>query len=99
VLQDRRRALHVRIVEAIERLYPERLTEQIERLAHHAVRGDLRERAVGYLRQAGLKAAARSALQDARVWFDQALEILASLPASQSTLEAAFEIRLELRQY
>src|SRR5215471_17571346 len=97
VLQDRRRALHVRIVEAIERLYPERLTEQIERLAHHAVRGDLRERAVGYLRQAGLKAAARSALQDAWAWLDQALEILASLPESQSTLGTAFEIRLELR--
>jgi len=57
----------------------------------------LREKAVGYLRRAGLKAAARSALQDAWAWLDQALEILASLPESQSTLETAFEIRLELR--
>src|SRR5262249_4685273 len=32
VLQDRRRALHARIVEAIEALYPERLTEHVERL-------------------------------------------------------------------
>ena len=40
VLQDRRRALHARIVEAIERLYPDRLTEHIERLAHHALRGE-----------------------------------------------------------
>ena len=36
LLQDRRRALHARIVEAIEKLYSDRLTEQIERLAHHA---------------------------------------------------------------
>ena len=35
-----------------------------------------------YLRQAGLKAAARSALPDARVWFEQALGVLAALPES-----------------
>ena len=97
VLQDRRRALHARIVEAIEALYPERLTEQVERLAHHAVRGEVREKAMGYLRQAGVKAAARSAPQDARVWFEQALGALAVLPESRSTLEQAFDIRLELR--
>jgi class 3 adenylate cyclase/tetratricopeptide (TPR) repeat protein len=97
VLQDRRRTLHARIVEVIEGLYPERLTEQIERLAHHAVRGDLRERAVDYLRQAGLKAAARSALPDARTWFEQALGVLETLPANKPMLEQAFEIRLELR--
>ena len=37
LLGDRRRALHARIVEAIERLYADRLSEQVERLAHHAV--------------------------------------------------------------
>ena len=45
LLQDRRRVLHAKIVEAIETLYPERLTEQVERLAHHAVRGELWEKA------------------------------------------------------
>jgi hypothetical protein len=71
MLQDRRHALHAKIVDAIEVLYPERLTEHVERLAHHAVRGELREKAVDYLRRAGLKAAARSALTDARVWFER----------------------------
>jgi hypothetical protein len=66
LLQERWRALHARVVEAIERLYHDRLGEQIERLAYHAVRGELREKAVPYLRQAGLRAAARSALPDAR---------------------------------
>ena len=97
LLQERRRELHARIVEAIETLHRDRLGEQIERLAHHALRGELREKAVHYLRQAGLKAAARSALQDARAWFEQALGVLEALPESQSTLEQAFEIRLELR--
>jgi class 3 adenylate cyclase/tetratricopeptide (TPR) repeat protein len=98
VLQDRRRRLHARIVPAIETLYPERLAEQVERLAHHAVRGELHEQAVTYLRQAGLKAAARSALLDARTCFDQALSILGTLPETESTLQMGFEIRLELRQ-
>ena len=75
----------------------DRLGEQIEQLAHHALRGELREKAVLYLRQAGTKAAARSALQDARAWFEQALGVLETLPESPSTLEQAFEIRLELR--
>jgi class 3 adenylate cyclase/tetratricopeptide (TPR) repeat protein len=97
LLQERRRALHARVVKAIETLFPDRLGEQIERLAHHAVRGELREKAVQYLRQAGLRAAARSALADARAWLEQALGALSALPEIQSTLEQAFDIRLELR--
>jgi class 3 adenylate cyclase/tetratricopeptide (TPR) repeat protein len=97
VLRERRRDIHARIVEAIEQLYADRLGEQIERLAHHAVRGELQEKAVHYLRQAGGKAAAQSALLDARIWFEQALGILKSLPECRATLEQEFEIRLELR--
>jgi class 3 adenylate cyclase/tetratricopeptide (TPR) repeat protein len=97
LLQERRRDLHAHLVDAIEVLHRDRLGEQIERLAHHAVRGEVWDKAVPYLRQAGLKAAARSALPEARSWFEQALEILATLPESPSTLEQGFEIRLELR--
>jgi class 3 adenylate cyclase/tetratricopeptide (TPR) repeat protein len=97
LLQERRRELHARIVNAIELLHSDRLGEHIERLAHHALRGVRNERAVHHLRQAGLKAATRSALSDARVWFEQALVTLEALPQSQATLEQAFEIRLELR--
>jgi predicted ATPase len=98
LLQERRRELHARIVAAIETLHRDRVGGEIERLAHHAHRGELREKAVHYLRQAGGKAAARSALQGARVWFEQALGVLEeALPESQATLEQAFEIRLELR--
>jgi class 3 adenylate cyclase/tetratricopeptide (TPR) repeat protein len=97
LLQERRRDLHARIVEAIEALHGDRLGEQVERLAHHAVRGEVREKAVHYLRQAGLRATARSALPDARGWFEQALGVLEATPESQSVLEQAFDIRLELR--
>ena len=97
VLHERRREIHARVVNAIEKLYADRLGEQVERLAHHAVRGELKEKAVHYLRQAGAKAAARSALSDARASFEQALDVLKSLPESQAAMEQAFEIRLELR--
>jgi class 3 adenylate cyclase/tetratricopeptide (TPR) repeat protein len=97
LLQERRRELHAEIVGALERLHGDRLGEQIERLAHHAVQGELREKAVEYLRQAGQKASARSAASDARVWFEQALVVLEGLPEAKATLEPNFEIRLELR--
>jgi class 3 adenylate cyclase/tetratricopeptide (TPR) repeat protein len=97
LLQDRRRALHARLVDAIETLHRDRLGEQIERLAHHALRGELGEKAVSYLRQAGTKAMARSALPEARGWLEQALGVLDTLPESRSVLEQSFEIRLDLR--
>jgi predicted ATPase len=61
LLQNRRRDLHARLTEAIERLAVERIAEQSERLAHHALHGELWEKAVAYLRQAGLRATARGA--------------------------------------
>jgi class 3 adenylate cyclase/tetratricopeptide (TPR) repeat protein len=97
VLRERRRDIHARIVGAAEKLYAERLSENIERLAHHAVRGELKEKAAHYLRQAGTKAAGRSAVLEARTWFEQALDVLKSLAESQEAMEQAFEIRLELR--
>ena len=64
ILQDRRRELHAQIVSSIETLHHNRLDEQIELLAHHALRGELREKAVAYLLQAGLKAGGHSRAPD-----------------------------------
>ncbi|HEY7067126.1 MAG TPA: adenylate/guanylate cyclase domain-containing protein [Chloroflexota bacterium] len=97
LLQERRRALHARIVMAIETLYRDRLPEQAERLAHHAVRGELWDKAVTYLRQAGLKATARSAHREAVAYLEQALGALGHLPEQRETLEQAIDIRLDLR--
>jgi predicted ATPase len=89
LLQQRRRELHVRVVEAIERLHRDRLAEHVERLADHAVRGELWDKAVDYLRTAAMRAATRSAYADAHALFDEALRALARLPASRErTLQA-----------
>jgi class 3 adenylate cyclase/tetratricopeptide (TPR) repeat protein len=99
LLHERRRDVHRRIVTAIETLYQDRLGEQTERLAHHAARGELGEKAVHYLRQAGLRASARSALPEAQVWLEQALGVLETLQESPAALEQGVDIRLELRPF
>ena len=97
VLHARRRDLHARIVAAIETCNQHRLAEQMERLAHHAVRGELPAKAVHYLRQAGQKALDRSANEEAASYFEQALTALAQLPECRQTRELAIDLRLELR--
>jgi len=97
LLEERRRALHARIVDAIEAQHADRLNEHLEQLAHHAHHGALGEKAVRYLRRAGLKAADRTALKDARTWFEAALEVLRKMPNDRPFLEQACDIRLELR--
>jgi predicted ATPase len=95
VLQERRRGLHARIVEAIERLYSDRLAEQVERIAHHSSRAELWEKAVEYFRQAGAKSATRSANREAIACFEQALDALKHLPENRRTLEQAINIRVD----
>ena len=41
LLQERRRTLHARIVAAMEGLYADHLVEHVDRLAHHALRGEM----------------------------------------------------------
>ena len=67
LLQERRRVLHARIVEVLERLHPDRLAEQVERLAHHALRGEVWDKTLVYGRQAGEKAMARPASREAGI--------------------------------
>jgi class 3 adenylate cyclase/tetratricopeptide (TPR) repeat protein len=97
LLRDRQRALHARIVDAIEALYPDRLIEQVERLAHHAVRGEVWGKSLTYLRQAGSKADNRSALREAASYFEQALTALAHLPESRELREQAIDLHFNLR--
>jgi class 3 adenylate cyclase/tetratricopeptide (TPR) repeat protein len=98
ILQERRRALHTRIVEAIEQLYADRLAEQYERLAHHALYGEAWKKAFMYLREAGAKSFGRSAYAQAATSFEQALEALKHLPESRETLAHAFDLTIEIRR-
>jgi class 3 adenylate cyclase/tetratricopeptide (TPR) repeat protein len=97
LLFERRRALHARIVEAIEQLYGDRLGEHVERLGQHAERGEKWDKAVLYLHQAGVKTSDRSANRQAVEYFEQALAALDHLPETRETIERAIDLRVDLR--
>jgi predicted ATPase len=93
LLHERRRTLHRQIVESLETLYPDHLGEQSERLAHHALRGEMWDKAVSYCRQAGEKARNRGAVPEAVTYYEQALDALGHLPPeSPDTGVLAFEL-------
>jgi tetratricopeptide (TPR) repeat protein len=97
LLQERRRVLHARVVEALEQLHPDRVAEQVDRLAHHALRGEMWNKALVYFRQAGSKAVQHSAHREALTCFDQALTALSYLPETRTTMEQAIDLRFERR--
>jgi tetratricopeptide (TPR) repeat protein len=96
LLRERQRLLHGRIVAAIEQRDADRLTEQVERLAHHALRGELWDKAVIDCRQAGARAYDRAAFREAVVAFEQALQALVHLPESPERAALAIDLRLDV---
>jgi class 3 adenylate cyclase/tetratricopeptide (TPR) repeat protein len=93
LLQERRRALHAQIIDAIEALYPDRLAEQVNGLAIHAVRGEVWEKALHYCRQVGEKGYVRRANREAVTGYEQALEAHGHLPECPETEISAMELR------
>jgi class 3 adenylate cyclase/tetratricopeptide (TPR) repeat protein len=96
LLQERRRVLHAHIVEALEALAGDQLAEHVERLAHHALRGEVWNKVLAYCRQAGERAMARSAHREAVGSFEQALSALPHLPETRDTREQAIDLRLAM---
>jgi tetratricopeptide (TPR) repeat protein len=96
LLLERRRVLHARLVEALEALARDQVAEQAERLAYHALRGEVWDKAVTYCQQAGAKANDRAAFREAVAAFEQALQALAHLPEHGDTRGLAIELRLAL---
>jgi len=94
LLLERQRALHARLVEVFEALAPERVaeaasgrsTDQVERLAHHALlRGEVWDKAVTFCQEAGARAYDRAAFREAVASFEQACQALAHLPEDGNT--------------
>jgi transcriptional regulator with AAA-type ATPase domain/tetratricopeptide (TPR) repeat protein len=96
--REERRALHLRVLDGIERSQADRLHEWVETLAHHAVEGDAKERAARYLYQAGRKAAARSAPVEAISHYRRGLGLIPALDESpeRDRLELRLQVSLGL---
>jgi class 3 adenylate cyclase/tetratricopeptide (TPR) repeat protein len=75
LLLEKRRALHRVVATAIEELYSDRLAEQFETLAYHYQQAEMWDKALDYLRRAGEKAAAAFANQEARRFYESAIQV------------------------
>ena len=97
LLRERRTYLHARIVGALEEVAGDNLHDHIEALAHHALRGELWDKAVAYLRQAGAKAMSHSALVEALANYGRALEAVEHVPDSREKLKMQIDLHLDSR--
>jgi class 3 adenylate cyclase/tetratricopeptide (TPR) repeat protein len=97
LLHERKTTLHARIVKVLEEMKGNVSHDHIDKLAHHALHGEIWDKAVSYSREAGCKAMGRSAYREAVTYFDRALASLEHLPKSRHVLEQAIDLRLDLR--
>jgi class 3 adenylate cyclase/tetratricopeptide (TPR) repeat protein/ribosomal protein L40E len=97
LLHQRRRVLHRRSGEVLEKLYQGRLAEYVDGLARHFVRGEDWARAVHYLGEAARKAAALCANTEAVHHFEQALAAVSRLPETLERTQQTIDLYLEMR--
>ncbi|MBN1247730.1 MAG: AAA family ATPase [Anaerolineae bacterium] len=93
LLHRKRRVLHRRVAEALERLYPEQVPAQLGMLAYHWERAGVAPRAVDYLERASAQAAAQYANAEAVDYIARALRLV-----PESDLEQQYALRLAREQ-
>jgi tetratricopeptide (TPR) repeat protein len=96
LLKRTRRDVHRRIAQVLEAQFPETAATAPALLAHHALRGELWDEALAYLRQAGEQAVACSAYRETVAAFEQALATIQHLPESHAALTQTLDLRLAL---
>jgi predicted ATPase len=82
LLVQRRKELHKAVGAAIEELYPNRLAEHYEELAHHFTQGEEWAKAMDYSTLAGDRAAAAFANAEAKAHYARALQAAAQVTPS-----------------
>ncbi|NIS60249.1 MAG: guanylate cyclase, partial [Proteobacteria bacterium] len=83
LLLKRRKEIHEEIGKAIEALSPDRLEEHYELLAYHYGHSANTDKAVEYLDLANQKAIRINAMEEAKAYFDEAMELLDTLPETE----------------
>jgi len=89
LLRERRRELHRSVAFALEELYPDRLAEHYEELAHHFSEGEEWAKAFAYLTRSGDRAREASANTTALDWYARALEAASRVVPPVSRVELA----------
>jgi tetratricopeptide (TPR) repeat protein len=97
MLHDHKSLLHARILSVLEDTSGEDAEENIETLAHHALRAELWEKAVTYSRSTGEKATSHSGFVEALSWYEQAFSALKHLRETRETLALEIDLHLDSR--
>jgi len=92
LLNKERRGFHRQVADALERLYPDSIAEQVELLAYHWERADDPDNAITYLVMAGQKAADRYANTEALAFFQRAL----ALAEGEQTYDRVLALRAKV---
>jgi predicted ATPase/class 3 adenylate cyclase len=91
-----RQALHTRVVELLQRRWPELAAQQPELLAQHQTEAGLHQEALTQWERAASRAASRSAEVEAVSHLRRALSVLACTPASEERDRRALRLQLLL---
>jgi len=94
LLLKKRREIHERIGQAIEGLYPDRLAEFYETLAHHYSKGENADKAYHYLKLSADKATRDYANWEALGFYQSIIEIINSQADTDERKRREVEIRL-----
>lgn len=97
LLQEPRQVLHRQVLAALEAVADTAQAAQIDRLARHALQGEVWDKALLYSRQAGAMAMARSAHHEAVLCYEQALTALRHVPQTRETDAQTIDVHLALR--
>ena len=96
LLREPRRALHKRIAETIENLFPEVGDSQPELLARHYSDAGLIEKAAWFWGKAGERSLARSAVVEASEQLKRALDQIATLPETSALRREQLKLQIAL---
>jgi len=96
MLTKSRKQIHEEVGRAIENLYAERLEEFYEMLALHYAEAGLSKKAIGYCHRAGMRAAERSAYQEAISHLTTGLTLLQTLPETLARHQQELQLQTAL---
>jgi class 3 adenylate cyclase/tetratricopeptide (TPR) repeat protein len=96
LLRSRRRELHQRIAEILEKRFPETAKTEPELLAHHYTEAGIAAQAVRYWRRAGRRAIERSANVEAIAQLRKGLELIKALPLTSERLMEEVRVQIAL---
>ncbi|WP_426406857.1 AAA family ATPase [Bradyrhizobium ganzhouense] len=96
LLREHRRALHKRIVEALEGRFADIVERQPELLARHCSDAGLIEKAAGLWAKAGQRSLERAALPEAAEQLNRALALIASLPSTPALRQEEIKLQVAL---